>query len=128
MARLLALWTLAVALAALGTAVLFDACPGLNWGIFAAATAGAILLSARLGRVPVSSALVTPLGLAATLGVASDWQYRNLMVEMSALGYRTSEPSNLVREDPRFIPGIVAHLCEHGYRREQLADTAGLLP
>ncbi len=71
MDRLLALWALAVALAALGTAVLFDACPGLNWGIFAAAAAGAILLSAWLGRVPVSSALVAPLGLAATLGVAT---------------------------------------------------------
>ena len=30
---------------------------------------------------------------ASTLGVVTDWQYRNLMVEMSALGYRTKEPS-----------------------------------
>jgi Zn-dependent peptidase ImmA (M78 family) len=66
---------------------------------------------------------------AATLGVVTDWQYRNLMVEMSALGYRTQEPSDLVRENPRFIPALVAGLhADRGYRVDQLADAAGLLP
>jgi Zn-dependent peptidase ImmA (M78 family) len=66
---------------------------------------------------------------AATLGVVTDWQYRNLMVEMSALGYRTQEPSDLVRENPRFVPGLVTRLRDQqGYRPEQLADVAGLLP
>jgi Zn-dependent peptidase ImmA (M78 family)/transcriptional regulator with XRE-family HTH domain len=66
---------------------------------------------------------------AATLGVVTDWQYRNLMVEMSALGYRTQEPSDLVRENPRFIPALVAELREdRGYQLDQLADAAGLLP
>lgn len=35
---------------------------------------------------------------ASTLGVVSDWQYRNLMVELSAVGYRKQEPSDLVPE------------------------------
>lgn len=65
---------------------------------------------------------------ASTLGVTSDWQYRNLMVEMSALGYRTQEPSDLVRESPRSIPALVTHLHDDGYDLEQLADAAGLLP
>jgi Zn-dependent peptidase ImmA (M78 family)/transcriptional regulator with XRE-family HTH domain len=66
---------------------------------------------------------------AATLDVVSDWQYRNLMVEMSALGYRTQEPSDLVRENPRFIPALVASLRDDGgYRLDQLAEAAGLLP
>jgi Zn-dependent peptidase ImmA (M78 family)/transcriptional regulator with XRE-family HTH domain len=66
---------------------------------------------------------------ASTLGVITDWQYRNLMVEMSALGYRTQEPSDLVRESPRFIPALVARLRDdRGYHLDQLADAAGLLP
>ena len=51
------------------------------------------------------------------------------MVEMSALGYRTQEPSDLVRESPRFIPALVAGLRDdQGYHLDQLADAAGLLP
>lgn len=66
---------------------------------------------------------------ASTLGVVTDWQYRNLMVEMSALGYRTQEPSDLTRESPRFIPALVEGLRDdRGYRPDQLADAAGLLP
>ena len=66
---------------------------------------------------------------ASTLGVVTDWQYRNLMVEMSALGYRTQEPSDLVRENPQFIPALVAGLRDdQGYHPDQLADAAGLLP
>lgn len=66
---------------------------------------------------------------ASTLGVISDWMYRNLMVEMSALGYRTQEPSDLVREHPRFFRAFVARLRdEQGYSLGQLAEAAGLLP
>jgi Zn-dependent peptidase ImmA (M78 family) len=66
---------------------------------------------------------------ASTLGVVTDWQYRNLMVEMSALGYRTHEPGDLERENPEFITTLVAGLRDdRGYRLDQLADVAGLLP
>jgi Zn-dependent peptidase ImmA (M78 family) len=65
---------------------------------------------------------------ASTLGVISDWQYRNLMVEMSALGYRTQEPSDLVRETPRFAAALVGRLLrDRGYQLTQLAAAAGLL-
>jgi Zn-dependent peptidase ImmA (M78 family)/transcriptional regulator with XRE-family HTH domain len=37
---------------------------------------------------------------AQSLGFLSDWQYRNLMIEMSALGYRTGEPGTLEPERP----------------------------
>lgn len=66
---------------------------------------------------------------ASTLSVISEWQYRNLMVEMSALGYRTQEPGDLTPEAPRFVPGLVAgllHNQEHSL--DELADAAGLLP
>lgn len=63
-----------------------------------------------------------------TLGVISEWQYRNLMVEMSALGYRTQEPGDLPRESPRLIPALVTRLRrDQGYQPGQLADAAGLL-
>lgn len=66
---------------------------------------------------------------ASTLGVISDWQYRDIMIEMSALGYRTQEPSDLVRENPGFIPDLVARLHrDRGYQIDQLADAAGLVP
>lgn len=65
---------------------------------------------------------------ASTLNVISDWQYRNLMVEMSALGYRTQEPGDLVRENPRYVPALVAQLRADGYGLDQLAEAVGLFP
>lgn len=66
---------------------------------------------------------------ASTLGVISEWQYRNLMVEMSALGFRTQEPSDLIRESPHAIRALVARLQQdEGYDVDKLADAAGLLP
>jgi Zn-dependent peptidase ImmA (M78 family) len=63
-----------------------------------------------------------------TLNVISDWQYRNLMVEMSALGYRTQEPGDLVRENPRHVPALVAQLRADGYGLDQLAEAVRLFP
>jgi Zn-dependent peptidase ImmA (M78 family) len=66
---------------------------------------------------------------AQNLGAITDWQYRNLMIEMSALGYRTQEPGAIAPERPRRLRMIVTHL-EHdlGYSSEQIADLVGLLP
>jgi hypothetical protein len=71
MNRLLALWSVAVALAGFGTAVLFDAVPGLNWSLWILAAVGGILLCARLDGSPIRAPLLAPLGFAAGFGVAA---------------------------------------------------------
>jgi hypothetical protein len=70
-ARLLLLWSAAVALAGLGTGILFDAAPGLNWGVWTLAVAGGVLLCARLGGVLPRASLLTPLTLAVGFGAAA---------------------------------------------------------
>jgi hypothetical protein len=70
-ARLLPFWSVAVTVAGLGTAVLFDAVPGLNWAIWTMAAAGGILFCARLGGSPARASLLIPLGFAAGFGVAA---------------------------------------------------------
>ncbi|MGC3859270.1 helix-turn-helix domain-containing protein [Micromonospora chersina] len=66
---------------------------------------------------------------ALTLGVISDWQYRNVMVEMSALGYRTQEPGSVEREDPCLMRYLVDQLyTEQGHTANTIADLVGLLP
>jgi Zn-dependent peptidase ImmA (M78 family) len=66
---------------------------------------------------------------AQSLGVISDWQYRNLMIEMSALGYRTQEPGVIAPERPWRLRTLVTRL-EHdlGYSPQQVAELVGLLP
>jgi Zn-dependent peptidase ImmA (M78 family)/transcriptional regulator with XRE-family HTH domain len=66
---------------------------------------------------------------ALSLNVIRDWQYRNLMIEMSALGYRTQEPGAIAPERPWRLPGLVTQLeQELGYSPPQVADLVGLLP
>jgi Zn-dependent peptidase ImmA (M78 family) len=66
---------------------------------------------------------------ALSLSVISEWQYRNLMIEMSALGYRMQEPGSIAPERPRRLPGLVSRLEEDlGYSSQQIADAVGLLP
>ncbi|WP_283137353.1 ImmA/IrrE family metallo-endopeptidase [Rhizohabitans arisaemae] len=62
-----------------------------------------------------------------TLGAVSDWRYRQLNIELSTLGYRTTEPQAFPPEKPALVPALINHL-----RREQqltvvdLAHLAGL--
>jgi Zn-dependent peptidase ImmA (M78 family) len=64
---------------------------------------------------------------AQSLGAITEWQYRNLMVEMSALGYRTNEPVPLPREAPHRIAELVTRIeQEHGLDWTKAADLAGL--
>jgi IrrE N-terminal-like domain len=59
----------------------------------------------------------------------SDWQYRNLMVEMSILGYRAQEPGSIEPEHASKIYGVLQVLMrDQGARVEELAATAGLFP
>jgi Zn-dependent peptidase ImmA (M78 family) len=59
----------------------------------------------------------------------SDWQYRNLVVEMSMLGYRTQEPVSIEPEHASKIYGVLQALMrDQGTTVEELAATAGLFP
>ncbi len=71
MARSFLLWSVAGALGGLGTGFLFDAAPGLNWAIWTLASAGSILLCARVGGSPMRATLLVPLALAVGVGVAA---------------------------------------------------------
>jgi Zn-dependent peptidase ImmA (M78 family) len=61
-----------------------------------------------------------------TLGVISDWQYRSLAVEMSSLGYRTSEPGGLEPEMPTAVTSLVNLLLQRGRDVDELAYAAYL--
>ncbi|MFI6471264.1 ImmA/IrrE family metallo-endopeptidase [Streptomyces sp. NPDC050516] len=64
---------------------------------------------------------------AVDLGVISEWQYRTLMVELSALGYRTNEPVVIRRETPRHIAQAVTRLeVQHHLSATETAHLAGL--
>jgi Zn-dependent peptidase ImmA (M78 family) len=66
---------------------------------------------------------------ALTLDAVTEWQYRNLVVEMTALGYRGTEPGMLPHEQPRFLRDLTNDLLHNGqYTLDQLAAAAGLLP
>ncbi|WP_157641330.1 ImmA/IrrE family metallo-endopeptidase [Longispora albida] len=63
------------------------------------------------------------------LGVLSDWQYRNLVIEMSTLGYKLQEPVHIRPEFPSTVANVVSDLIHvRGMTVEQLAATAGLFP
>jgi Zn-dependent peptidase ImmA (M78 family) len=64
---------------------------------------------------------------AVTLAAISDWQYRNLMVEMSTLGYRTHEPGAVSSESPHKVARIAEQLTSL-YGLDQAASLIGLLP
>ncbi|MFJ7231485.1 ImmA/IrrE family metallo-endopeptidase [Streptomyces tendae] len=65
---------------------------------------------------------------AQSLNIVTDWQYRSVMVEMSALGYRTAEPVEIDRERPRYVPGLIRSALAAGMSEEELARCARLLP
>jgi Zn-dependent peptidase ImmA (M78 family)/transcriptional regulator with XRE-family HTH domain len=61
-----------------------------------------------------------------TLGSISDWQYRSLAVEMSSLGYRTSEPGRLEPEMPTVVTSLVNLRRRRGRDIDELAYAAYL--
>jgi len=65
---------------------------------------------------------------ALTLDVVSEWRYRQIMVEMSALGYRTQEPVQLPAETPRQVARLAARLRTDAGSLDAAARTVGLLP
>jgi hypothetical protein len=65
------LWGVAAALAALGTAVLFEATAGVNWGLWTIGAAGAVAVWARRSGAHLSASLLAVLWLAGMLGVGA---------------------------------------------------------
>lgn len=79
----------------------------------------------RTWRVSMSALLRRALDLNAL----TEWQHRTLVIEMSALGYRTAEPVKIPREQPRTVPALVRTLLnERGLTLEAAAACARLLP
>ncbi|MFI7225145.1 ImmA/IrrE family metallo-endopeptidase [Nonomuraea angiospora] len=62
-----------------------------------------------------------------TLGAVSDWRYRQLNIELSTLGYRTTEPQVSPRETPVLVPALIGHLQQVQHLTvADLARLAGL--
>ncbi|MFI0779329.1 ImmA/IrrE family metallo-endopeptidase [Streptomyces sp. NPDC021212] len=79
----------------------------------------------RVWRVSMSALLRRAL----TLNAITEWQYRTVMVEMSALGYRTAEPVEVAPERPRHVRALVDSLLSvRGLTVDQAAACARLLP
>ncbi|TQJ37997.1 ImmA/IrrE family metallo-endopeptidase [Streptomyces sp. SLBN-115] len=79
----------------------------------------------RVWRVSMSALLRRAL----TLNAITEWQYRTVMVEMSALGYRTAEPVEVEPERPMRVPALVeALLSDRGLAIDEAAACVRLLP
>jgi Zn-dependent peptidase ImmA (M78 family) len=76
----------------------------------------------RLWRV--SMAAITR--RAHTLGAISEWRYRQINIELSTLGYRTSEPAPIDPEEPAAAARLISDLRLQGLTRRDLARVAGL--
>jgi Zn-dependent peptidase ImmA (M78 family)/transcriptional regulator with XRE-family HTH domain len=63
---------------------------------------------------------------ALTLDTLSEWQYRSLLVEMSALGYRTREPEPIPMEHPSTITERLRWLIDNGASQASLRETLGI--
>ncbi|MEV6594933.1 ImmA/IrrE family metallo-endopeptidase [Streptomyces acidicola] len=79
----------------------------------------------RVWRVSMNALLRRAL----TLNAITEWQYRTVMVEMSALGYRAAEPVEVALERPKTVPAMVgALLSDRGWAINEAAACARLLP
>jgi Zn-dependent peptidase ImmA (M78 family) len=65
---------------------------------------------------------------ALTLNAITEWQYRSVTVEMSALGYRTAEPIDIPAEVPRRVPELIKAARRRALSTEDLAAAVRLLP
>src|ERR1019366_9779137 len=56
-----------------------------------------------------------------TLDVMSDWQYRNVAIELSQRGYRKTEPAPSPRETSQIFAKVAAALREDGIAKDAVA-------
>jgi Zn-dependent peptidase ImmA (M78 family) len=55
------------------------------------------------------------------IGLLTDWHYRTLMIQMSSLGYRTTEPDPIQRETSQVLSKVFKSMREKGWTRTRLA-------
>jgi Zn-dependent peptidase ImmA (M78 family)/DNA-binding XRE family transcriptional regulator len=60
------------------------------------------------------------------VGLLTEWHYRTLMIEMSGLGYRTTEPDPIQRETSQILSKVFASMRQKGWTRASLADELGV--
>lgn len=63
-----------------------------------------------------------------TVGALTDWQYRQLYVHMSKLGYRTSEPSPVQRETSQILNKVFKALRQEGVSKADVARDLRVFP
>lgn len=56
-----------------------------------------------------------------SLGILSEWQYRNIAIEISKRGYRTSEPDSAPRETSQVFAKVIAALRKEGVTKSDVA-------
>jgi Zn-dependent peptidase ImmA (M78 family) len=60
------------------------------------------------------------------VGLLTDWHYRTLMIQMSSLGYRTTEPDPIQRETSQVLSKVFSSMRERGWTRARLAEELGV--
>lgn len=59
------------------------------------------------------------------LNLVSDWRYRELCIQLSARGYRTSEPGGIAQERSQVLDKVLHALRERGVGTEDIASELG---
>jgi Zn-dependent peptidase ImmA (M78 family)/DNA-binding XRE family transcriptional regulator len=57
-----------------------------------------------------------------SIGVLSEWHYRNLAIEIAMRGYRKKEPNEAPRESSQLLAKVFAALRQEGLGKEQIAE------
>lgn len=60
------------------------------------------------------------------LGSITDSRYKSLSIQMSQKGWRTREPVEIERDEPRFLRQVIEAQLANGYTIDELAKVAGL--
>ena len=63
-----------------------------------------------------------------TVGILSEWHYRQLYIDMSSRGYRTSEPEGAPRETSQLLEKVFAALREEGVSKKEVAEQLHIFP
>ncbi len=57
-----------------------------------------------------------------TVGLITDWHYRSLFIELSKLGFKSSEPDGIARETSQLLDQVFRHLRGQGLSRARVAQ------